>query len=289
MYKILEKQVISPVIKQIIIKAPLLAKKCKPGQFIVLRTCKEGERVPLTIADYDREMGTIVLVFQEVGKTTKQLGMMEVGDYLHDFAGPLGTPSHIEYFGTVICVGGGVGVAPVFPIARALKEAGNHVIGIMGARTKELMFWEDKMRSACSELFVTTDDGSYARKGFVTEVLKGIIDERGKDQIAMVLAIGPQPMMRACCNLTKEYGISTVVSLNSLMVDGTGMCGSCRVSVGGETKFTCVDGPEFDGHQVDFAELANRNAFFLEEERIALERFEKGPGGNCGCGCGGGH
>lgn len=290
MFKILEKQALSPVIKQMVISAPYVAKKCQPGQFIILRTCEEGERIPLTIADFDRELGTIVIVFQEVGKTTKQLGMMEVGDCLRDFAGPLGVPSHIENLGTVICVGGGVGVAPVFPIARALKEVGNNVIGIMGARTKELVFWEDKMRLACSELFVTTDDGSYVRKGFVTDVLKSIIDDRGKDQIGMALAIGPQPMMRACCNLTREYGIPTIVSLNSLMVDGTGMCGSCRVSVGGETKFACVDGPEFDGHKVDFDELARRNVFFLEKEKTTLERFEKSlAGGNNGCRCGGGH
>ncbi|OAT86528.1 sulfide/dihydroorotate dehydrogenase-like FAD/NAD-binding protein [Desulfotomaculum copahuensis] len=282
MFKILEKRVFSPIIKEMVIEAPRVAKKCQPGQFVILRIDDAGERIPLTIADFDREKGTITIVYQEVGKTTKQLGAMEAGDYLKDFVGPLGTPSHIENFGTVICVGGGVGVAPVFPIARALKEAGNHVIGIMGSRTKELMFWEDKMREACTELFVTTDDGSYVRKGFVTDVLKEIIEERGKENIAMVLAIGPQPMMRACCNVTKEYGVKTIVSLNALMVDGTGMCGCCRVTVGGKTRFVCVDGPEFDGHEVDFAELARRGATFRAEEQRAMEHH------TCQCGCGGG-
>ncbi|MQL52099.1 sulfide/dihydroorotate dehydrogenase-like FAD/NAD-binding protein [Desulfofundulus thermobenzoicus] len=284
MFRILDKQVLSPVIKQMVIEAPLVARKCQAGQFIILRIHEEGERIPLTIADFDREKGTITLVFQEVGKTTIQLGSLEAGDSIRDFVGPLGTPSHIEKFGTVICVGGGVGVAPVFPIARALKEAGNHVIGIMGSRTRELMFWEDKMREVCHELFVTTDDGSYVRKGFVTDVLKEVIEERGKDNIAMVLAIGPQPMMRACCNLTREYGIKTVVSLNSLMVDGTGMCGCCRVTVGGRTRFVCVDGPEFDGHEVDFAELARRSATFRVEEQRAMEHHQC----RCGQGCGGG-
>lgn len=282
MFRILDKKEFSPIIKQMIIEAPRVAKKCHPGQFVILRIHEEGERIPLTIADFDRERGTITIVFQEVGKTTKQLGAMETGDYIKDFVGPLGTPSHIENFGTVICVGGGVGVAPVFPIAREFKDAGNHVIGIMGSRTKELMFWEDKMREACTELFVTTDDGSYGRKGFVTDVLREVIQNRGKENIAMVLAIGPQPMMRACCNVTKEYGIKTIVSLNALMVDGTGMCGCCRVTVSGKTKFVCVDGPEFDGHEVDFAELARRSATFRSEEQQAVERY------SCQCGCGGG-
>lgn len=282
MFKILEKKVFSPVIKQFVIAAPRVAKKCQPGQFIILRIHEEGERIPLTIADFDREKGTITIVFQEVGKTTMQLGAMEAGDYIKDFVGPLGEPSHIENFGTVICVGGGVGIAPVHPIARALKEAGNHVIGIIGARNKELLFWEDKMKEACSELHVTTDDGSYVRKGFVTDVLKEIVEDRGKESIALVLAIGPQPMMKATCNTTKEYGLKTIVSLNALMVDGTGMCGCCRVSVGGETKFVCVDGPEFNGHDVDWAELARRSAIFKAEEQRAIEHHK------CQCGCGGG-
>lgn len=287
MFKILEKQVFSPIIKLMVVEAPMVARRCQAGQFVILRIHEEGERIPLTIADFNREKGTITIVFQEVGKTTKQLGTMEAGDSIKDFVGPLGLPSHIERFGTVVCVGGGVGVAPVHPIARALKEAGNHVIGIMGARNKELMFWEDKMRNACSELFVTTDDGSYVRKGFVTDVLKEVIEDRGKESIAEIIAIGPQPMMRACCDLTKNYGIKTIVSLNSLMVDGTGMCGCCRVTVGGKTKFVCVDGPEFDGHEVDFAEMARRSAIFRNEEQQAVERYNNR--GSCQCGCGGAH
>lgn len=286
MYKILEKEEISPIIKLMIVEAPKVAKSCRAGQFVILRINDEGERIPLTIADFDREKGTITIVFQEVGKTTEQLGAMEAGDSIKDFVGPLGEPSHIEKFGNVIVVGGGVGIAPVHPIARELKMAGNNVIGIIGSRSGNLLFWEDKMREACSELHVTTDDGSYVRKGFVTDVMKEIIEARGKENINLVVAIGPQPMMRACCNLTKEYGIKTIVSLNALMVDGTGMCGCCRVSVGGKTRFVCVDGPEFDGHQVDWLELSRRSAYFRNEEQVARERAKEKH--SCRCGCGGG-
>ena len=279
MFKILEKDILSPVIKQMEIEAPRVAKKCQAGQFVILRLHEKGERIPLTIADFDRNKGTITIVFQEVGKSTRELGKMEAGDQIVDFVGPLGLPSHIEKFGNVICIGGGVGIAPVFPIVRALRDIGNNVTGIIGARTKELLFWEEKMRAACDELMVTTDDGSYVRKGFVTDVMKEIIEDKGKDNIALILAIGPQPMMRVVCNVTKEYGIKTIVSLNSLMVDGTGMCGCCRVTVGGQTKFVCVDGPEFDGHLVDFAELAKRSAIYLEKEREALDYHK--------CKCGG--
>jgi ferredoxin--NADP+ reductase len=278
-FKILEKDILSPVIKQMEIEAPRVAKKCQAGQFVILRLHEKGERIPLTIADFDRNKGTITIVFQEVGKSTRELGKMEAGDQIVDFVGPLGLPSHIEKFGNVICIGGGVGIAPVFPIVRALRDIGNNVTGIIGARTKELLFWEEKMRVACDELMVTTDDGSYVRKGFVTDVMKEIIEDKGKDNIALILAIGPQPMMRVVCNVTKEYGIKTIVSLNSLMVDGTGMCGCCRVTVGGQTKFVCVDGPEFDGHLVDFAELAKRSAIYLEKEREALDYHK--------CTCGG--
>ena len=286
MYKILEKEVFSPIIKLMVIDAPKVAKSCKAGQFIILRINDEGERIPLTIADYDREKGTITIVYQEVGKSTEQLGVLEAGDYIKDFVGPLGEASHIEKFGTVLVVGGGVGIAPVHPIARSLKEAGNHVIGVIGSRTKELMFWEDKMREACSELHVTTDDGTYVRKGFVTDVMKEIIEARGKENINLVIAIGPQPMMRACSNLTKEYGLKTIVSLNALMVDGTGMCGCCRVSVGGKTKFVCVDGPEFDAHEVDWLELGRRGAYFRDQEQAAREKAKEKH--TCQCGCGGG-
>ncbi|MFZ5596586.1 MAG: sulfide/dihydroorotate dehydrogenase-like FAD/NAD-binding protein [Bacillota bacterium] len=282
MYKILRKEVFSPVIKLMDIEAPKIAKSCQAGQFIILRIHEEGERIPLTIADFDREKGTITIVFQEVGKTTEQLGRMEAGESILDFVGPLGEPTHIEKLGNVIVVGGGVGIAPVHPIARELKKAGNNVIGIIGSRNKELLFWEDKMREACSELHVTTDDGSYVRKGFVTDVMREIIEDRGKENISLVIAIGPQPMMKACSKVTAEYGIKTIVSLNALMVDGTGMCGCCRVSVGGTTKFVCVDGPDFDGHQVDWDELSKRGAFFREEEQRAKEKH------SCKCGCGGG-
>jgi len=260
--------------KEFVVEAPRVAKSCKAGQFIICQINEEGERIPLTIADFDKEKGTITIVFQEVGKSTIQMGAMEAGDYFKDFVGPLGEPTHINNVGTVVCVAGGAGIAPVHPIARAFKEAGNHVIGIMGSRTKDLLFWEDKLGAACSELRVTTDDGSYVRKGFVTEVLKDIIDEKGKENIPLVIAIGPQPMMKAVSAMTKEYGITTIVSLNALMVDGTGMCGCCRVTIGGETKFVCVDGPDFDGHQVNWAELAMRQVYFKSEEQLAMEYRE---------------
>lgn len=272
---------LAPTLTLFDIEAPLVAGKAQAGQFIILRTHEEGERIPLTIGDFDRDKGTITCVFQEVGKTTMALAKMNVGDELKDFVGPLGESSHIEKFGRVVCVGGGVGVAPVHPIARALKEAGNEVIGIIGARTKELLFWEDRLRAACTELRVTTDDGSYVRQGFVTDVLKEVIEEKG--DVALCVAIGPLPMMRAVCNLTKEYNVKTVVSLNSTMVDGTGMCGCCRVTVGGETKFSCVDGPEFDGHAVDFGEMARRSAIYKTQEQAAVERYNH----VCACGNGG--
>jgi ferredoxin--NADP+ reductase len=283
LYKILRKEVFSPIIKLMDIEAPKVAKSCQAGQFIILRIDENGERIPLTIADFDREKGTITIVYQEVGKTTEQLGALEEGQSILDFVGPLGEPSHIEKFGNVLVVGGGVGIAPVHPIARALKEAGNNVIGIIGARSKDLLFWEDKMRAACTELHVTTDDGSYARKGFGTDVIKEIVATKGKEYVNLVIAIGPQPMMRACCNVTREFGIKTIVSLNALMVDGTGMCGCCRVSVDGQTKFVCVDGPEFDGHQVDWDELSKRGAYFRAEEQKSREKNH-----TCKCGCGGG-
>jgi len=276
-YKILEKQDLAESLKLFVIDAPKVAQKAQAGQFIILRVNEKGERIPLTIADFDREKGTVTIVFQEVGKSTKLLGAQRAGDTIQNFVGPLGNPSHIQKYGRVVCVGGGMGIAPVHPIARALKEAGNEVIGIIGARTKELLFWEEKMRKACSELLITTDDGSYARKGFVTDVLREVIEKRGN--VDLVIAIGPLPMMKFVSLLTKEYGIKTIVSLNSIMVDGTGMCGACRVTVGGETKFTCVDGPEFDGHQVDFEEMGRRARIFYDEEQQALRACE--CGGKC--------
>lgn len=285
MYSILKKEVLAPTLTLFDLEAPLIAEKAMPGQFVILRVHDEGERIPLTIADFDRDKGTITCVFQEVGKTTMELARLNVGDSIKDFVGPLGEPTHIEKIGRIVCVGGGVGVAPVHPIARALKEAGNEVIGIIGARNKELLFWEDKLRAACTELRVTTDDGSYVRQGFVTDVLKEVIEEKG--DIALCVAIGPLPMMRAVCNMTKEYNLKTIVSLNSIMVDGTGMCGCCRVTVGGQTKFACVDGPDFDGHEVDFAEMARRSVIYKSQELVAVERLNSMCSGSCGA-CGGG-
>jgi ferredoxin--NADP+ reductase len=283
MYEIVNREELGDTINLIEIYAPLVARKALAGQFVILRTHRDGERIPVTIADFDRTKETITCVFQVVGRTTKELATFKEGDCLQDFVGPLGVPSHIEKYGRVACVGGGVGVAPVHPIARALKEAGNEVISIIGARNKDLIFWEDRMRAASTELRVTTDDGSYGRKGFVTDLLKELIEEKGID---LCLAIGPLPMMRAVCNLTKNYGIKTIVSLNPLMVDGTGMCGCCRVTVGGETRFACVDGPEFDGHQVDFDEMARRSVIYKNQESISLDLYtEKGPKHHqCSCG-----
>jgi len=272
-YEILAKEKFSPVTDYMVVRAPEVARKAKAGQFVIVRVDERGERIPLTIADYDRDEGTITLVFQEVGKTTMQLGMMEPGQSLASFTGPLGNPTEIEHYGTVICVGGGVGIAPVYPIARALREAGNYVISIIGARNKELLFWEEKMRSVSDELIVCTDDGSYGRKALVTEPLKELLE--GGRQVDRVWAIGPAIMMKFCSLTTKPFGVPTIVSLNSIMVDGTGMCGACRVEVGGKTRFVCVDGPEFDGHEVDWDLLLARQRIYLEEERRALEKFQE--------------
>ena len=280
MFTVLEKKVLADEIKLFEVHAPQVAKRAKAGQFIILRVDEKGERIPLTIADYDREKGTITIVFQEVGKTTRVLGTLNKGDSILDFAGPLGMPSHIEKTGRVVCIGGGVGVAPIYPITRALREAGNHVTGIIGARNKEILFWEDKMRQVAGELFITTDDGSYGRKGFVTDVLKELI-EKNNCMPDLVVAVGPLPMMKAVSMLTREYGVKTIVSLNSIMVDGTGMCGACRVTVGGETRFACVEGPEFDGHLVDFDEMSLRARFFQKEEQQSMQKYLCSCGGKC--------
>ena len=264
MYPIIEKKVLSENVKLMKIKAPLVAKKAEPGQFIILRIDEKGERIPLTIADFDRKQGTITIIFMEVGKTTKQLGTLNVGDSIENFAGPLGVPSEIRKYGTVICIGGGVGIAPLYPIVKALKEARNHVISILGARNEKLLMLEKEIKSFSDELYITTDDGSKGQKGFVSDVLQMLIDE--KRDIDMVMAIGPVIMMKVVSDLTKKYGIKTLVSLNPIMVDGTGMCGGCRVSIGGKTKFACVDGPEFDGNLVDFDNLMLRNRRFVCEE-----------------------
>lgn len=278
MYRIVRKEVLSPVIKLLEVEAPEVAAKARAGQFIILRLDEKGERIPLTIADFNKDKGTITIIFQEVGYTTQCLGTLEAGDGILDFIGPLGQATEIERFGRVVCVGGGVGVAPVYPIARALKEAGNEVISIIGARTKELLIMENEMRSVSSELFVATDDGSYGHHGFVTDLLKRVLEERGN--IAKVWGIGPVVMMRAVSETTRPFNVQTIVSMNPIMVDGTGMCGACRVSVGGETKFACVDGPEFDGHQVDW-ELALRRMDMYKEQEAQIIKAHKG--GGCGC------
>jgi len=263
---------------------PQIARYCAAGQFVVVRGDERGERVPLTIADYDRptgradgDEGSITLVVQIIGVATRKLDTLGVGDHFRDIVGPLGHKSEIANFGTVVMVGGGVGVAPVFPIQRAMKEAGNRLISIMGARSKDLIFWEDKMRETSDRLIVTTDDGSYGEKGFVTTALQRLIDDGEK--IDRVIAIGPPVMMRAVAEVTREPGIRTIVSLNSIMVDGTGMCGGCRVEVAGETRFTCVDGPEFDGHEVNFGLLISRLSTYHEREAFAINTYEAAPGG----------
>ncbi|WP_369019230.1 sulfide/dihydroorotate dehydrogenase-like FAD/NAD-binding protein [Thermatribacter velox] len=270
MFKILKKQVLTPEIKLMVIDAPRVARKAKAGQFVILRINDQGERIPLTIADFDPEKGTVTIIFQEVGKTTMMLGEMEAGDTILDFVGPLGKEMEEKNFGHVVCVGGGVGIAPTFPKARALKEAGNRVTSIIGARTASMLFWEDKMREVSDKLYVTTDDGSYGEKGFVTTVLERVLEQ---EKVDLVIAVGPVMMMKMTSLLTKKHGVPTLVSLNPIMVDGTGMCGCCRVSVNGQCKFTCVDGPIFDGHAVDFDELLSRQRIYLEEEKRALEKY----------------
>ncbi|MBC9784897.1 sulfide/dihydroorotate dehydrogenase-like FAD/NAD-binding protein [Heliobacterium chlorum] len=283
MYPIVRKEIFSPTVKLFDIKAPLVAAKAQAGQFFILRADEKGERIPLTIADFDREEGTITAIFQEMGAGTKRLGQLEVGDNILDVVGPLGVPSEIERFdGPVAIVGGGVGIAPIYPIAKALKAAGNEVFAIIGARNKELLFWEEKMASVSSKLIVCTDDGSYGRKGFVTDALKDVYE--ANSNLNHVWAIGPMPMMRAITNVTRPWGVKTIVSMNPLMMDGTGMCGACRVQVGNETKFACVDGPEFDGHMVDFDLAMKRLSIYKDEEKRALAALEhQHQGGGCGC------
>lgn len=266
------------------IHAPRIARKRKAGQFLVLRLGENGERIPLTIVASDPAEGSISVIFQAVGKSTSGFSRLRVGDAYTDVVGPLGKPTHIEKFGTVVGVGGGIGAAPLLPIACAVKEAGNRLVTILGARTKDLLILEDEMRAVSDDIVVTTDDGSYAVKGFVTTALQERID-RG-ERIDLCIAIGPLPMMRAVAEVTRPHGIRTMVSLNPIMVDATGMCGACRVTVGGEVKFACVDGPEFDGHLVDFKELVLRNRAYVKEERAAMERFEHAGGGCMGSGAG---
>ncbi len=273
MYKILLKEDLVPQIHLFRMEAPAVAKKARAGQFVVVRIDEKGERIPLTIADWDEKEGTVTIVFMEVGVTTARLALLKEGDAIADFVGPLGVPAEIEKFGTVVCVAGGVGAALVAPIARALKEAGNKIITILGTRSKELLFWEDVLKASSDRMIVTTDDGSYGRKGVVTEPLKELLESGEK--IDRVVAIGPVVMMKFCALTTLPFKVKTIVSLNPIMVDGTGMCGCCRVSVDGETKFACVDGPDFDGHKVDWDLMAARQRIYLGEEKCAYEEWQK--------------
>ncbi len=270
--EILEKQHLSKGVFKMVLAGPKIAKKRKAGQFVVIRIDEHGERIPLTIADADAEKGTVTIVFQIVGKSTRHLADLEVGDRILDLVGPLGKPTHIEKVGTVVCVGGGIGIAPVYPITQAMKAAGNRVISIIGARSKDILIMEDEMRAVSDELVVATDDGSYGYHGFVSQALEQKYLLPG-EKIDLVAAIGPVPMMKSVCDVTKKYNVPTVVSLNSIMVDATGMCGACRVSVGGKTRFVCVDGPEFDGHEVNFDELTNRLRIYVKEERESVDHY----------------
>lgn len=272
MFKIVRKEVLNSSVKLMEIEAPYVARKAEPGQFIILRIDENGERIPLTIADQDRERGTVTIIFQEVGKTTKQLGTMNEGDYLLDFVGPLGKASHLEGYKKVAVIGGGLGSAIAYPQAKKLHALGAEVHVITGFRNKDLIILEKEMKEVSDRLVVATDDGSNGNKGFVTDMLKKLIEEGNKYDL--VIAIGPLIMMKMVSKLTKEYGIKTLVSMNPVMIDGTGMCGGCRLTVGGETKFACVDGPDFDGHEVDFDEAIRRQQMYKNEERQSLEAHE---------------
>lgn len=272
MYRIVKKKELAPNIKLVEVLAPHIAEKAQPGQFVIVRVDEKGERIPLTLVDWDGVKGTITLIFLEVGVSTKKFGKLNEGDAVLDVAGPLGNPSEIKNFGMVCVVGGGVGIAAAYPITRALKEANNRVISIIGAKTAGLLILEEEMRMFSDELHISTDDGTKGYKGFVSDVLSELI-KKGYT-FNLVYAIGPAVMMRAVAKVTKLYNIKTIVSLNPIMVDGMGMCGACRVTVGSRTRFACVDGPEFDAHEVDFDELIKRQMIFLREEKIALEKFE---------------
>jgi NAD(P)H-flavin reductase len=263
---------IAPAFKQYLVEAPEIARKHQAGQFVMVLLHEDGERIPLTIAGSDPDGGTITLVVQEVGKTTMEMGTMTAGDSIQ-VVGPLGKPTHIENWGTCVCVGGGAGIAPLLPIAGALKDAGNHVVSILGGRSEELVILRPEMEAVSHEMIYTTDDGSFGTKGFVTHALQKFIDERGNPEI--VFAIGPAIMMKAVSELTRPLEIPTVVSLNTIMIDGTGMCGGCRVAVGGDSKFVCVDGPEFDAHQVDFDLMMKRQGIYLEQEEVARRRYQE--------------
>ena len=273
MYEIVHKEMLNPNVVLMDVLAPEVARNCKPGQFIVLRIDEQGERIPLTIADYFPEKGLVRIVTQAVGYTSRKMTTMEEGDGFLDFIGPLGRESEVENYGTVLCVCGGLGIAPMFPIARALKEAGNRVITVVGARNKDILIWEDVLSTVSDELYVTTDDGSYGEKGVVTDVARKILE---REKIQRAWAIGPVIMMKFTSLLTKEFEVPTIVSMNPIMVDGTGMCGACRLEVGGETRFACVDGPEFDGHTVNWDLSMRRMNIYRAKEQIALEKAGKG-------------
>jgi ferredoxin--NADP+ reductase len=274
MFEVLEATDLAPDVRYLKIRAPKVAKRRKPGQFVIVRAWEEGERIPLTIADADPEEGWIALICQGIGKTTRQLNTATAGDHIPDLAGPLGMPSRIEHFGNVVVIGGGVGTAIAYPTATALHQAGNRVVAIIGGRSREFVILEEEMRAVTDEVYPTTDDGSYGYHGFVTGKLDELIVSG--PPIDLVLAIGPIPMMKAVAELTRPYEIETIVSLNPIMVDGTGMCGGCRVEVGGEMKFACVDGPEFDAHLVDFDLLTRRNLAYREFEQNSLAEWDAG-------------
>jgi len=267
-YKIISKKELCANQYELVIDAPHVVRNAKAGQFVILRAEENGERIPLTIADVDKEKGELTIVFMAVGYTTKVLAKLEIGDELVDLAGPLGQPTHIKKYGTVVCLAGGYGAAPCYLISKAFKEAGNKVYMVMGARNKDLIFWQDKMKMACDKLFITTDDGSLGEKGFVTQVLERIMNN---EKIDYAIAVGPMPMMRAVANMTKDKNIYTEASMNPIMVDGTGMCGACRLTVGGKVRFACVDGPDFNAHEIDFDEVINRCKIYKEEEQKRSE------------------
>ena len=272
MYRVMKKRLLAPVIALLEVRAPDVAAKVEPGQFVIVRVNECGERIPLTVMDFDREKGTITIVIQNVGYSSALICAMNEGDEFQDFVGPLGVATEIENYGTVVCVGGGLGNAPIYPIARALKEAGNHVITVIGARTAELLILEEELMDVSNELVIATNDGSKGVTGFVTDGLAHVLSQR--NDVKVIWAIGPMVMMRAVVDYTRPLGIKTIVSMNPIMVDGTGMCGACRISVGDETKFACVDGPEFDGHLVDFDLAMKRLAFYKDEENRAKARLE---------------
>lgn len=277
--EIIAKDMLAPKIARLVVKAPAIAAKAQPGHFVVVHLNEKAERIPLTIADFDRQQGTITLIIQEVGKSTAMINAAKVGDSFQDILGPLGTPYPIKKMGTVVCVAGGLGAAPLYPKVKALYEAGNRVIVVLGAQREELLILRKELKAFSHELLIATDDGSFGHKGLVTDLLRQVLDQEKVDE---VVAIGPVPMMEACVNVTRERNIKTVVSLNAVMVDGTGMCGGCRVTVGGETKFCCVDGPAFDGFAVDFKELRQRQRYYSAQEKQAYHEYKCGTG-DCKC------